>query len=50
MADYIIEVAAYLLTVYHDAELGEDSIAPAVECGTVERIGVAEFRAAFPFV
>ena len=46
----IVEVTANFLTIYHNAELFKDSIAPAIERGTMERLTIAQILAALPLV
>lgn len=47
---YVIEIATDLLTVYHDAELFENGVAPAVERGAMERLAVAQIFVALPLL
>ena len=46
----IIEIASGFLAVYDYPELAEDSVAPAIERGTMERFTVAQIFVPFPFI
>ena len=46
----IIEIASGFLAVYDYPELFKDSVAPAIERGTMERPTVAQIFVSFPFI